>query len=269
MSDNKTIYVNSQNRTAGTNEDFTITTLVQSFPLPPKSVKLVTATIPYVWNNVTPDNNTFSIAEDTGGPPIVDNFVIPPGNYTGSTLAVMLQNLINASFVLGQAYTVTYSTVTFLFTFATGGPLQFQIVFGTAATLLGFAPSSTNPPIPALSVSSTQKVQLLPDLEIFICSDLVQGSDNGVIIWNSTSPSFSNQSMILARVPICKAYSEILQYKAHVQLPFYTVTQSPFVAQVEAGVPATIRFFLAFPSGNLVDLNGYWWTAELVFDFNS
>jgi hypothetical protein len=271
--DKKTLYINALNRTAGVIEDFTIVTQVESFPTPPKSVKLVTASIPYVWDTITADNNTFSIVQTTVPPPpmlttVVDNFVIPPGNYTGQTLASTVQALINASLVLGQTYIVTYSNTTFQFTFTTSGSSPFQIVFGTAATLLGFAPNSTNPPSPAFSVTSTQLAQLLPDYEIFICSDLVIGSDNGVIIWKGSPPNLSGQTMILARIPINECYSEVLQYRAHEQLPFYTVTQSNFVRQMLAEQPASMRFFLALPSGNPVNMHNYWWTAELVFDFN-
>lgn len=271
MSDRKTIYVNSTNRSSGTNEDFIVTTTVQQFPLPPKSVKLVTASIPYTWDNITNGNNTFSIVQTAPPSPtnVTDNFVIPTGNYTGPTLAVVLQNLINASILLGQPYVVAYNVSTFTFTFSTVGPDRFQIVFGSAATLLGFAPGSTNPASPALSVTSTQPVQLVPDMEIFICSDLVEGSDNGIIKWlPSTTPSISSQTQILARIPVNVCYTEFKEYRAHDDLPFYTVTQSPFVSEMAAGKPASIRFFLAFPSGNPVNLHGYWWTAELVFDFN-
>jgi len=268
--DRKSVYVNSTWRTAGTNEDFTITKLVQEFSQPPKSVKLVGASIPYTWQNITVNNNTFTITQSPGG--ASEDFVIPVGNYNPTELATLIQMMVSASVVLGQVYTVTYSSAMSAFTFTTVGPDSFQIIFSepSAAMSLGFAPGSTNPSMPATSVSSTAAVQLLPDYEIFVCSDLVKGSDNGVMPWNPAlvlTPD--DQPQILARVPVTGCHGGVIHFKPSDDLPYYGVTQSSFARSISAGTPATIRFFLVLPSGNVLDLEGYPWTMELVFDFNS
>lgn len=267
--DRKTIYINSTERDIGGSDDsFTITRVIQEFPYPPKSAKLVTAAIPYTWDNITFDNNSFSIFETGTG---TFDLTIPEGNYSGAQLATAVETAINTSGFFSQTYTVTYDSTTLKFTFTTA-PLGMQIIFtepGSAATLLGFMPGSTNPGVAATSVTSTVGAQILPDYEIFICSDLVQGSDNGVMKWfPSYTPTVSNQSQILARVPITAGFSTVLNYCAHPQLPFYSVTQSLFGQQYTTGTPVSISFFLALPSGLPLSLNGYHWSAEIVLDFD-
>jgi hypothetical protein len=54
---------------------------------------------------------------------------------------------------------------------------------------------------------------------------------------------------------------------AQVDAPYYSVLQSEFATALRAKEPATMSFFLAFPSGNIVDLQGYHWSLELTFNF--
>lgn len=212
-------------------------------------------------------NNTFTINENTVG---VDDFIIPEGYYTGTTLATAMATLINASTVLTSTFTVTFDTDTLEFTIASGTN-TFQIIFdavGSASGLLGFAAGTTNPAAPALEVTSLVGAALLPDYEIFLCSNLVTGSDNGVIVWSpSYVPDSTNQTQILARIPIAGCYSGVINYSANAKSPAYNVTQSSFVQQIKLGVPASMRFFLSLPSGLPIDLQGYHWTAEIVMQF--
>lgn len=377
--DRKTLYINSAQRdVGGTDGNFTITRVVQEFPYPPKSAKLLTASIPFTWGNVVASNNTFSVTEfgvgtdsfiipagnytgialaseiqsllndsfillptftvsynlitqlftfsndanvfditftnvnsaatllgftpgtTTPGAPALsftstapalltpvfignntfsvtefgvgtDDFVLPSGNYTGTTLAAEVAALLNASSILLPTFTVSFSSTTLLFTFSNSAHV-FDITFATvnsAALLLGFTSGTTTPGAPALSFTSTATAQLLPDYEIFICSDLVRGSDNGDMLWYPNySPTATNQSQILARVPITGCYSGVINYMAHVQLPFYNVAQSMFAKGSYSSTPVSINFFLMRPSGLALELNGYHWSAELVFDFN-
>ena len=104
------------------------------------------------------------------------------------------------------------------------------------------------------------------DYEIFVCSDLVGGSDNGIIPWNDAAlPSYLNQNQILASVPINKCYNTVLYYTSPDDVPFFPVVQSPFSSGITT---QPLRMFLKFPSGIDVDLNGYHWTATLVFEFD-
>lgn len=271
--DKKVIYINSQELyrdVGGRDEDFTITKDVQDFPIEPKSVKLINATIPFTWSNITSNNNTFSVTEDGTG---TDSFVIPEGNYDGDQLAEVIQGLLNNSGILIQSYSVTFDSQTLKYSFTTT-PNGMQITFaasGSAALLLGFAADSTTPGAASSSFDSTNSAQLIPDYEIFICSDLVRGSDNGVIPWKTGNlPGALAQNQILARVPLTGCYSGLVHYSAHTDLPYYICTQSKF-SKVRSSTDSdnpSIRFFLAFPSGETVDLNGYHWSAEIVLNFN-
>ena len=266
----KVIYINSLEvfRDAGTtNEDFTITKNSQEFSESPKKAKLISACIPYTWNNITSSNNTFDVIEDTVG---TDTITIPEGNYTGLQLATVLTTLLNDSGVLTQVYIVTFDEQTLLFSYSTTGANGFQFTFtDDTSKLLGFA-VGTSPGAPSVSFLSDIGAILLSDYEIFICSDMVIGSDNGVIPWNvQPIPDAYNQNQILARVPIRGCFSSILNYTVSIDSPFYLITQSKFAKSRDGSDPDTpsIRFFLRFPSGATVDLNGYHWTAEIVLEF--
>jgi len=264
----RTIYINSSDRDlGGTDQDFTITKDSTVFSKTPISAKLACVSIPYTWNNVTSSNNMFTITETAVGS---DTFSIPPGNYEGSALATALQSIINASGVLTSNFTVIFDSTSMSFTI-NNALNTFQIVFtaiGSAAELLGFSPDTSNPGSAANTVSSTGMVKLLPDYEIFVCSDLVAGSDNGVMVWSPTyTATLSSQSQILGRIPITACYSGVINYCLNVELPFYSIVQSNFVRAIEQELPCTVRFFLALPSGLPVDLNGYHWSAEIVLQF--
>jgi hypothetical protein len=375
----KTIYINSSNRDAdGTDDDFTITRVVQEFSTAPKSAKLVSASIPFTWYNVVGSDNQFSITEtavgtddfiifpgtytgaelastietmlnesiilthnytvsfdsDTleytfsnsvntiqiifgssqdaavilgfdegstnpGAPALAvvsttaapasttiptynntfeitetavgsDSFIIPPGNYDGATLATEIQTLLNNSGVLTHNYTVTFDSNYLLFTIS-NSVNTIQVIFpanNSAAALLGFEAGSVNPTVAASDVVSTQSAQILPDYEIFICSDLVGGSDNGVMLWSPNYvPAVDNQTLYLARVPITGCYSGVINYSANPNIPFYSVSQSSFARNVVLGLPASMSFSLILPSGLPITLNGYHWTAEIVLQF--
>jgi hypothetical protein len=264
----RTIYINSSDRDlGGADEDFTITKDSTVFSKTPTSAKLVGVSIPYTWNNVTSSNNAFTITETAVGS---DTFIIPPGNYDGSALAAEVQSLINASGVITSTFTVVFDSTNMVFTISSALN-TFQIIFaaiGSCAELLGFSPDTSNPGAAALTVSSTGMVQLLPDYEIFVCSDLVAGSDNGVMVWSPNyTPTVSSQSQIMGRIPITACYSGIINYCLNTELPFYSIVQSNFVRDIAQELTCTVRFFLALPSGIPVDLNGYHWSAEVVLKF--
>jgi len=92
MSTQKVIYINSKNRTSGTNEDFIISKVVEEFRRPPKTVKLISACVPYSWNNLLVGTE-LTITEDGLAPYVV---ALDPGFYTGITLAAALKTAIEA-----------------------------------------------------------------------------------------------------------------------------------------------------------------------------
>jgi hypothetical protein len=276
--DRKTIYVNSSPEfrdAGGTSEDFTITDTEQTITNLPKTVKLVNACIPFTWFNIysidqgetTVANNHFEF-EDSADNPF--SFDVTPGDYNGTSLAAAIQAAMNAT-VSPDTFTVTFSTTSFKFTFHTsnvaGMTLKLDGIANNMERPLGFDAAGPDP-AKAQTIESPNVSNLLIDLEMFICSDLVCGAENGIIPWNTESPD--PDLCILARVAVRSCFGAIMDYSAHPELPFYPVTQS-FFSKIKEPLdtsPRTVRYYLRWPSGIPVDLNGYNWTGEIVFDFN-
>jgi hypothetical protein len=256
----KSVYINSNNRISGTNENFFISDS-NRYSLPPQYVKLVSASIPYTWYSISTSNSSLSVSE----PPSITQTVItiPSNNYTGTTLATALQTALNSA-GLTHTYTVTYSGTTNLFTIsATGNFILHFAASGSLASQLGFASNSTT--TSATSVTSTMQAQFLTDYEIFICSNLVSGIDNGYAEFVSGS---AINSQILAVVPIDSTpQNTIINYTNDGMNPSYNINQSLYGKLLSYGdlTPKLINFFLAFPSGNIVNLNNYHWSATLMF----
>lgn len=262
--DRKPIYINSAVRSTGTNEDFTITDTGDTITNSPKTVKLINAFIPYTWNNIQAGSNDLTFSDSVPTPYTVQ---IPAGNYTGTTLAAAVALAMNGA-GSGDVFTVTFDATTYKMTFATTG-LSMSLDFATSpdlATLLGFISGVTYGP--ATPITSPNVVNIIEFLEMMICSDLVCGSDNGVIPWTPNPPV--PDLCILARVPIRACYGGIVDYIASPEFPYMPVTQSEFskAKELNGNNPGTIRFYLRWPDNTPVDLNGATWTAELIFDFN-
>jgi len=253
----KVIYINSSSQfidAGGSPEDFAFTKEINEFSGVPKFAKLSSACVPYMWDNVTADNNVFDAFEVAAG---TDTLTIPAGSYSGASLATAVQDLLNASGVLTQTYVVTYDATTFKFSFSTVDPNGLQLTFnepGSAALLLGFDQDSTFPGAPSTSFDSPATTQT--DHEIFICSNLVAGSDNGVIQWDvNYTPTSSNQQQILARIPANTVFGDTIFYKSSVEDPWFPISQVDLTY---------MRFFLKFPSGITVNMNNNNWSAEIL-----
>jgi hypothetical protein len=260
--DKKVLYISSHNRSAGTNEDFTITKTLTEFNGLPKKVKLLSASIPYTWDNVTVRNNQFTVV--IGGVPTAIS--IPIGNYTGIDLAAIIQStLIAAGFV---GWTCSFSNQSLKFTIT--GTVNFQLKFDVANSayiLLGFNSVPLYPLAPAISVISPNYAVLVKDPDICVCSDLVEGSDNGVIFYGPSSAANYN---ILATVPVYTKYPTILVHTTSSDVPYYTCSQSKFAtptSQLQT-TTRTMRFWLRFLSGEPVNLKNYEWSINIIFDFN-
>lgn len=266
--DIKPFYINSSVRDAGgSNEDFTITDTRETIDNAPKTVKLLNACIPFTWNNVPDTGGGGSELQFTDSVPTVYTVTVPAGNYTGTTLATAVAAAMNAA-GSPDTFSVTFDSNTYKMTFTTTGAdmeLNFTTIDDMAETL-GFDAGTDYGP--AASITSVNVVNILGYLEMFICSDLVCGSDNGVIPWTTSSPV--SDLCVLARVPIRACYGGVVDYVAQTELPAFPVTQSEFVAETlePRTVARSMRFYLRWPDNTPVDLNGAVWTAELIFNFN-
>lgn len=261
--DKRVIYVASANRTSGTPDDFTIVDTGDRYTNIPLSMKVKSVSIPYTWYNITANNNNFMFTGMSSG---VHSFSVPPGNYTGATLAAELAKQLNIAVGGGSCsggYTVVYDSSTGKYTIASSTE-NFSINFTVAnnmAQILGF-PIVVTPS--AASHTSTTAASILSDFYIWVCTDLVEGIDNGVANWTSNPPD-TEQMGIVACVPITQCFGSILHYEVPTEYPFYTIVNSAFVTETTG---RSSRYFLRFPSGAPLSLNGNNWAMEVIFDFN-
>jgi hypothetical protein len=105
-------------------------------------MKVLSAEIPYVFDTVTPRNNTFVLTV-TGVPSTI---TIPVGTYTGTTLATQLQSLIAAvPGAAGSLVTWSATTLRFTYTFVVASAITLIFPVGrlSAYSLMGFLPNST------------------------------------------------------------------------------------------------------------------------------
>lgn len=267
MSNLKNIYINSSPNfidIGGTDSQFTISKPFSNFTLAPKKVKLLSARIPYTWNNITSINNQFSLIEYPG--PVSYGETIPSGRYTASTLASELQTILNNTPNKLNTYTVSYDTNSMKFTISATGNFQLDFTGSNSiGTALGFGPVLTPE---GTSIQSTGVAVLQSDNEIFITSSLVSGIDNGIVPWftESTTTNYPDYG-ILASVPINTCWGGVINYQTEASEPWQDCSQSSFSYQTISGTSVQIGFGLFFLSGTPVDLNGAHWSANISLQF--
>lgn len=259
--DKKVVSIQSLNRTDGTPEDFTITDSGKNFINNPKSVKASLVCIPYTWYNVDETmGNEFSWEGAMSGSHLI---VIPDNNYTGETLAEKLQELMEAE-APGKCYTVTFDKVTNKFTISSTENFTIDFTINNNMHLiLGWEEIVVQPA--AMSHTSTNVAGFVLDKSIWVCSNMIAGVDNGIIPWTDDDPPVEEH--VLAEVPINGCFGCLLFYSPPNGLPYIPITNSDF-SLVDRPGPRTTRFYLKFPSGAEVNLNGQEWAMQLIFDFN-
>lgn len=239
----KIIYINSQYKDSGSNEDFTIND--NSFNSTIKKVRLLYAAIPYTWYNIDGSNNRVDLIIST----VTFNISIPPGNYSANDLAETLQKIFND---IHKDFIITVNDLKFTISNTIDFSLDFKID-NSLADRLGFNKELT--PL-SKSHTSSKLAKIIDDYEIFICSNLISGIDNGNI-WLHPKPPTDDQ--ILAVVPITGCFGSVIQYQPieDIMIPI----QQNFFQNSD------IRFFLRFPSGFPIKLNNQFWTARILFEF--
>lgn len=239
------VYINSDFRTDGSNENFTIAS--SSLPFEAKTCQIVSATIPYTWDNVFEGENTFDLLED-GQPP--EQITIETGFYSGEELAESLEDLLNAAGT--GTYTIEYSGSQLVWT----SDVEFQIANAEPLLerLLGF--TGTFPENPELTFTTNSRIIL--DNEIFIAGDIIDGSDNGIIPWTQEELNFEDQYRYLARVPLICCHGSFINY----------LYQSDDVTNNKHKITSEspYNFYLSFISGAPIDLKGISWSFEMLLE---
>ena len=113
MTSNRRIYVDSRLRSSGTSSDFTVE-LPRSFEVPDQTIAFIDSVlVPNVFPTIHENNNMLYFAEFTNPSNVTEHiYTLDEGNYTGSQLAQLVQDKINANTTLSQPYSVSYEEKT-------------------------------------------------------------------------------------------------------------------------------------------------------------
>ena len=265
----KEIYINSANSdVGGSGSSFSITKTQFPFTTVPRKVKLIYAEIPYVWNNIIASNNSYGLSY-TGF--TIPTQYITPGYYTGTTLSTSLQNSLNAALVnTGITATVTYNVSNFKFTISFAGIGQYNLLLDlTVANSIYLALglnnqiytfTSVNNSITSVGLSVIQNYA-----EVFVCSNMVEGIDNGIVAWYPGNlPTQTASNSILAIIPINTPYGSYIIYYAPDSEPWQTISPNIFNYQ---NSNSYINFSLYYKDGTPVDLQNTNWSAKILFEF--
>ena len=254
-------YFSSANRSSGTVNDYIINYKNDRFLLPPKYVKVISANIPYTWYNiVTGTNDQIVFVESTG--PTTYTVTVPSGNYDGSSLATAVAYAMNNTGA-ADTYTVKFDSSKLVFNITSTGTFYFNfLAANNMAKLLGF-PAQVYPLAPTNDLTSVTVADLLPDTSLIICSNLVEGIDNGVPLITDGDAVSNN---VMAVINIVGSYGQTLTYDDYgTGIPLMNVSQSAL--GLRTGVTVPIRFYLRFPDGFPLNLNGVGWSVVVKFVF--
>jgi hypothetical protein len=235
------MYFDSNQRTTGTNEDYSVT--LTNAVTRVRRIRITDVQIPFTFYAINANNNQLDF-NDNGA--TLQSAIIPPGNYTADELVLEIQTQMNALFA---GFTVSYDSKTLKFTWANGSNFE-MLVSGTLDPFVGILLDS--------GVTNNFEGQGAIDIGgpnyLFIKSDklvrpkIYKPVDN-IIVDN-----------IVYKVPLATGPGTIISDK-NIETQFalkYGALQSL----------DTIDFKLEDPDGNTVDLNGVNWSLTLVAELN-
>lgn len=228
----KLFYINSANRSNGTNNDFYI-----NIPVDPNEkynkVVVLQASIPktyYVINS----NDSF-ILDENGTQYTIS---ILAGNYNVKTFGNAIQDALNASG--SYTYTVTrpYENAKYQFDVSGNGGIQPKFIFTTSMyEQMGFDASSTNIFV-SDTMTSTNVVNLQRESTLFIHSSIVADGDVLQEIYSVNTEVYSAVSF---QNPTPEWYAKNINY----------ITAN------------TYRFYLCDENSKAIELNGINWLITL------
>jgi len=169
-------------------------------------MKIISAEIPFVFDTVTPKNNTFQFT--LAGVPTT--LTIPVGTYTGTTLATALQTLIQT---VSAGFLVSWSATTLKFTFTfSGGAFTWGFIFpagrASAYSLMGFLPGSTTTLFNNGSLTSTTVSSPSGPYYLYVNSRAV----GSLVNFNLPDGATTGAGPELCRIPITTNYGGVIFY---------------------------------------------------------
>jgi hypothetical protein len=218
-SDKRIFYVNSRQRIAGSDSDFTYELDLKGLDITHACV--LQAYIPKSFYNVQESQNTFTLEED-GKQATVS---IQAGTYTKNSLKSTLQSGLTDASPNGWIYTISTPTSseaeTGKYTFVVSGNsgLQPSFIFGEYMwEQMGFNENSTAQ-FDTDTLTSPNVINLQPESTIYIKSDLIQDKDNVLQeVFGGNSMSYSGISFIQFSI---EAYSKRILSKESNSFRFY------------------------------------------------
>ena len=221
--------VDSSERISGTSNNFTInisTPIDNDF----NRILVISAIIPKSFYLIRDGYNTFTLKEGVN----LWTITIPIGNYTLSEFLIQIQALLDDHTFIQFTYVMTFSKRLgkFIFTCSGNSGVQPSFIFTTNVfETLGFDKNSTNVFV-ADTITSENIINLNPNEIIYICSDLVNNSQN----------------QILEVIPMCNIPDYSYQY--------YQNTSTHTIKELTNNRNQTFTFQIKDSFHRLLDLNG-------------
>jgi hypothetical protein len=235
------LYVDSNQRTTGTNTDFSITLNEPITRV--RRVRVTDVQIPFTFYTINANNNQLDF-NDAGA--TLQSAIITQGNYTAEELAVELTIEMNA---LYAGFTVTYDEKTLKFTWTNAGNFEL-LTSGTLDPFIGILADS--------GVTTSFVAQGAVDI----------GGPNYLFI----------KSNALVKFKIYKPLDNILRDNILYKVPLATgpgtvISDKNIENQfaLKYGANQTLKdidFQLEDPDGNIVDLNSVNWSMTIILETN-
>lgn len=172
-----TVYIDSSERTSGTDSSFLSKPILISAGNTYNSVVVSQVSIPKSWYNVPSKYNYFYLIENGN----TIKITVPAGNYNRNNLAVVLPSLLTSASLAGKTYKMSYPNIsiqadtgkyTFTYTPVVGGDnIKIQVDDVSMFQQLGFTQSTTNSFV-AGSLTSSNVINFQIINSIFITSDM-------------------------------------------------------------------------------------------------
>lgn len=180
LQNSRIIHINSADRTAGTNEQFSYA-LNMSPDERYTHCCVLQASVPYSYYLVQSNYNTFQLQEAA----TTTTITVPAGNYNEHSFLTIVVSLLNANSPNGFTYSIAKKNSfndtddgKFYYGVANNGGVQPSLVFSSFLyEQFGFAENSTNTFTGNLLVS-TSVINFIPEQTLYIYSDLVKITKN-------------------------------------------------------------------------------------------
>lgn len=235
------LYFDSNQRTAGTNENYTVTL---TNPIPRvRRIRVTDVQIPFTFYTINANNNQLDFNDNTT---TLQSAIIAPGNYTADELRLEMQTQMNLLFA---GFTITYDSKTLKYNWANAANFE-MLVSGTLDPFVGILVDSGV----TTDFTGQGAIDIGGSNYLFIKSNKLVRPKIYKPVDNIVTDN------ILYKVPIATGPGTIISDKN---------VENGFALKYGANqILDTIDFTLEDPDGNIVDLNGVNWSMTIIAETN-